>query len=67
MASDLSLVPLLVGLGVHELSVAVPLVAQVRARVREIDYGRWAGLARRALSCATPGEVRQLLAEAGLD
>jgi phosphotransferase system enzyme I (PtsI) len=66
MASDLSLIPLLVGLGVNELSVAVPLVAEVRDRVQEIDYTRSAELARRALKCVTPGEVRRLLVEAGV-
>jgi phosphoenolpyruvate-protein kinase (PTS system EI component) len=38
LASDLEAVPVLVGLGVTELSVSPPLVAEVKARVRRLDY-----------------------------
>jgi phosphocarrier protein FPr/phosphocarrier protein len=38
LASDLEAIPVLVGLGVTELSVSPKLVADVKARVRSLDY-----------------------------
>jgi phosphocarrier protein FPr len=51
----------LTGLGVDELSVAVPAVAAVKARLRDVSRTAAEELARRALSCATAGEVRRLV------
>jgi phosphoenolpyruvate-protein phosphotransferase len=61
MASDLQALPLLVGLGVDELSVHPPLVAKIKAAVRGLDANA-AGVARAALRLDSAGSVRQLLA-----
>ena len=54
---------LLVGLGVHELSMTPVRAASVRHAIREIDCPTVQVLANRALRCATPKEVRKLLAQ----
>lgn len=38
LASESLAVPLLVGLGVDELSVSVPLIPTIKARVRELEF-----------------------------
>jgi phosphocarrier protein FPr len=50
----------LAGLGVRELSVSVPAVAAVKARLRSIRRGDVQRLAERALACSTAAEVRAL-------
>ena len=54
--------PLLVGLGVDELSVGASRVGAVRAWVRELDHGEVSELAQRALWATSPDDVRALLA-----
>ena len=61
-ASDPMAMPLLVGLGVDELSVGAARVATVRRWVRRLDRARMRALAARALACATEAEVRALVA-----
>jgi phosphocarrier protein FPr len=65
MASDLSAVPLLVGLGVDELSVHPPLVARVKGSIRQLG-GEVAAVALDALAAANAEAVRRLLSERGL-
>jgi multiphosphoryl transfer protein len=60
-AADPVLVPLLVGLGIDELSVAPASVAAVSARVAELDLTACRAMADRALSASTVEEVRALL------
>ena len=60
-AADPSVVPLLVGLGVEELSVTPGAVAAVRAQVRRLDPAACTELAQRALRARTLGDVRSLL------
>ena len=50
----------LTGLGVRELSVSVPAVAAVKARLRSVTRADTQRLAERALACATVAEVRAL-------
>jgi phosphoenolpyruvate-protein kinase (PTS system EI component) len=38
LASESLAVPLLLGLGVDELSVSVPLIPTIKARVRELEF-----------------------------
>jgi phosphocarrier protein FPr len=64
LAGDPSATPLLLGLGVRELSMAPPAIGFVKRAVRTTDLGRARGLAERALACATAAEVRDLLAQA---
>ena len=60
-ASDELAIPVLVGLGVRELSVSPPAVPRVKAAVRELDLGRCADLARDALAMPGADEVRKLV------
>ncbi len=61
LAGDPDAVPLLLGLGVHELSVAPPLVPAVKERVRATSREEARVLAARALELATAAEVRALV------
>ncbi len=54
---------LLIGLGVRELSMAPARAAPVRQALRKMDGSKIRQLANHALRCATPREVRQLLAD----
>jgi phosphoenolpyruvate-protein phosphotransferase len=60
IASDAQAVPLLVGLGVDELSVSVPTVPAIKARVRRLSLAECRTLAGRALAAASAAEVRAL-------
>ncbi len=51
---------ILTGLGVKELSVSVPSVAAVKARLRGVSRRDTIALAERALACTTAPEVRAL-------
>jgi phosphocarrier protein FPr len=62
LAGDALAAPLLVGLGVRELSMSAPAIAAVKQAVRATDAVEAAALADRALACGTPAEVRGLLA-----
>jgi len=62
-ASDPVLVPLLVGLGVGELSVGAARVAAVRAQVRALGAADAARLARRALAARDAASVAALVRE----
>ena len=62
LAGDLAAVPLLLGLGVGELSVGAAQVPSVKARVREVSMEACRALAVRALEATTAAEVRALLA-----
>lgn len=64
-ASDPRMIPLLVGLGVTELSVGAARVADTHAAVSALDAGAAARLARAAVAAAGPAEVERLLGEAG--
>jgi phosphoenolpyruvate-protein phosphotransferase len=60
-AADPDVIPLLVGLGVDELSVAPGSVASVVARTRMLDAAACRDLAARALDAVTLAEVRTLV------
>jgi phosphoenolpyruvate-protein kinase (PTS system EI component) len=64
LASDLEAVPLLIGLGVTELSVAPPAVPEVKARVRSLDREACRAEAERALRLTSAAEVRARVREA---
>lgn len=66
-AGDADAVGLLVGLGVRELSVPPSRVAEIKRLVRELDPAAAADLARRALSLADAGAVRELVVRARAD
>jgi len=60
LGADPQAVPILVGLGVDELSVSVPTIPTVKAQVRNQVLSKNKELAQQALACATAEEVRQL-------
>jgi phosphocarrier protein FPr len=60
-ASDEVAVPLLVGLGVRELSVGPHAVPGVKARVRELDLEQCEVVAEQALTLTGAAEVRELV------
>jgi phosphoenolpyruvate-protein kinase (PTS system EI component) len=64
-ASDPRTLPLLVGLGVDELSVGAARVGEVRAAVRSLDHAAARAAASRALDAEGPDEVLRVLDEAG--
>lgn len=65
IASDPAAAPLLIGLGVTELSASAAAVPALKAVVRQLDLPACRALAERALACATTAEVRDMLKGAG--
>ncbi|GIV77112.1 MAG: hypothetical protein KatS3mg050_1506 [Litorilinea sp.] len=63
IAGDPTAVPLLLGLGVSELSVPLPAVPLVKQVIRRWTLSRCRELAETALRCASALEVRNLLAQ----
>jgi len=61
LAGDPVAAPVLVGLGVDELSMAASLIPEVKAAVRSLSFADARRLALRAKSCRTAGEVREVL------
>jgi multiphosphoryl transfer protein len=61
LGADPQAVPILVGLGVDELSVSVPAIPSVKAQIRTMNLADVQSLAKRALECATAQEVRKLV------
>ncbi|MFW5943539.1 MAG: phosphoenolpyruvate--protein phosphotransferase, partial [Chloroflexota bacterium] len=60
LAADPQAAPILIGLGVDELSVSVPAVASLKAQIRTLTLAHARDLAQQALSCANAKEVRAL-------
>ncbi|WP_454564293.1 phosphoenolpyruvate--protein phosphotransferase [Pseudomonas sp. AIG] len=61
MASERLAVPLLLGLGVDELSVSVPMIAPVKATVRELELADCQIIAQQVLGLESAGQVREAL------
>ena len=59
MASDLNMVPLLLGLGVDELSVSPAYLPQVKFLIRQLDISQARDLATWALDCESAPEILQ--------
>ena len=57
MAGDPALAPLLLGLGVDELSVAAPLVPQIKFLIRRLKWDEARQLAEFALQCESGSEI----------
>jgi phosphocarrier protein FPr/phosphocarrier protein len=62
IASDAMAVPVLVGLGVDELSVSVPAVGSIKAQLSRLTLDQARALADQVLHLGTAAEVRALLA-----
>ncbi|HMA51653.1 MAG TPA: phosphoenolpyruvate--protein phosphotransferase [Magnetospirillaceae bacterium] len=63
LASDLAAVPILIGLGVRELSATANQVADIKALVSGMTLEDCQALAQRALVATSPAEVRALAAK----
>jgi phosphocarrier protein FPr len=61
LGSDIAAIPILIGLGVDELSVSIPAIPMVKQQVRTLSLGGVELLARKALECSTAAEVRELV------
>lgn len=61
MASDPQAVPILVGLGVDELSASIPAIPAVKAQVRSLSLADCQDLAARALTLDSAAAVRALV------
>ena len=62
VAADEAGIPVLLGLGVGELSVSAAAVPAVKATVRTLDLGLCADLAEQCLRAGSAAEVRSLVA-----
>jgi phosphotransferase system enzyme I (PtsI) len=60
MASDLTLTPLMIGLGLNELSVATTQIARVKHAVRRLSVAECEELALEAQKCTSPAEILAL-------
>ena len=63
LGSDVTAIPVLLGLGIDELSVSIPAIPTVKALVRTLKLADIQPLAQQALACSTAGEVRELVKE----
>ncbi|MBT2373729.1 phosphoenolpyruvate--protein phosphotransferase [Pseudomonas fluorescens] len=61
LASEALAVPMLLGLGVDELSVSVPLIPTIKATVRELDLADCQLIARQVLDLEEASQVREAL------
>jgi multiphosphoryl transfer protein len=59
LGADPLAVPILIGLGVDELSVSVPAIPTVKAQIRSLRMEECQQRARQALACATAQQVRK--------
>lgn len=60
LAADPQAVPILLGLGVDELSVSTSQIPLVKMQIRSLSKKDCQSIAEKALDCATVGEVRAL-------
>jgi phosphocarrier protein FPr/phosphocarrier protein len=60
LASELAAAPILLGLGVIELSAAPAAIPDLKAALRELTLGQCREIAERAVNCASAAEVRAL-------
>lgn len=60
LAGDPQAVPVLIGLGVEELSISIPSIPEVKARIRTLTMSDCQALAEQAMNVATFEEVREL-------
>lgn len=61
IGSDPQAVPILIGLGVKELSVSVPTIPSIKAQIRNLSLADCQQLAARALALKSGAEIRDLV------
>jgi phosphocarrier protein FPr len=67
IASDPAAVPILIGIGVNELSVSLPAIPTVKAQIRTLRLDACRELAERALAAESAEEVRALVPDPDAD
>jgi len=60
MASDLTLTPLLIGLGIDEMSVGTHRLPKIKKAVRSLNHAECKQLAKKALNCRFSSEIFKL-------
>ncbi|KAA6173246.1 phosphoenolpyruvate--protein phosphotransferase [Pseudomonas marginalis] len=63
LASETLAVPMLIGLGVDELSVSVPLIPSIKATVRDLDLADCQLIAHQVLNLEEAAQVREALSQ----
>jgi len=63
MGRDEANLPLLVGLGLDEISVAAPDVTRIKAALAELSGAQCRGILKKAMECGDAAEVETLLGE----
>lgn len=66
LGSDPAAIPILIGLGMDELSVSIPSIPIVKSMIRSLTMKNLGALAHQALFCATAEEVRELIKRSGI-
>jgi phosphotransferase system enzyme I (PtsI) len=64
VASDLLAVPLLVGLGLRELSMEAAAIPEIKAALARVTIAQCEAIAKRSLEAYTVGEVDEILSDA---
>jgi phosphotransferase system enzyme I (PtsI) len=64
LAGDIRALPILLGLGIEELSISVQMLLQVKHRLLSSDYESCRELVNEVLACKTSQEITHVLAEA---
>ena len=60
MGSDVDALPMLIGLGIHEVSATAAMIPRLKRMVRLLDSGECRELAQRALAVESASAVREL-------
>lgn len=63
IASDAHGVPILIGLGVDELSISLPAIPAIKGQIRKLRLDECRELAQKALAAESAAEVRALIGE----
>ena len=63
IASDMHGVPILIGLGVDELSISLPAIPAIKGQIRKLRLDECRELAQKALVAESAAEVRALIGE----
>ena len=63
IASDVHGVPILIGLGVDELSISLPAIPAIKGQIRKLRLDECRELAQKALAAESASEVRALIGE----
>ena len=67
MAGDLKALPILVGLGINELSLPAGLIPEVKERLSHLNTNSCKELLQKAMACHSLSEVEHLLLKGGIE